>query len=291
LRPFRFATSVRKAGSLEEWVALARHSEDLGYSTLQVPDHFGKQFAIGPALGAIAATTSTIRMGCAVYANDFHHPALLAKEIGTLDLLSGGRVEFGLGAGWNREEYDSVGMPFDPPGVRVARLEESILLLKRLWTEDAVTFDGKFHQFTAYESHPRPIQRPHPPIMIGGGGRRVLTFAARHAQIVGLVQVALPGGGLDFDTDGMDVLAEKVGWVRRAAAGRADQPELHLLLWGVEVSAAASRDPSPHRLRGTIDEMVAALVDLRERFGISYITVLQNDMETFAPVVERLHGR
>src|SRR5438094_8938838 len=167
-RPFRFAAQIAGAGSAREWADHARKAEDLGYSTLTMPDHFGDQLAPVPALMAAAAATAELRIGTLVFCNDYKHPLVLAKEAATLDVLSDGRLELGLGAGWMRTDYEQAGIPYDPPATRVDRLEAAIATMKRLFVEAA----------------PQPVQRPHPPIIIGGGGRRVLSHAAREADIV-----------------------------------------------------------------------------------------------------------
>jgi len=212
-RAFRFGGAAFSAPSWPQWADNARRLEDLGYSTLLISDHFNpRNFAAIPALTAAALATTSLRVGCTVFDNDFRHPALLAKEAATLDLLSDGRLEFGIGAGWKKDvDYDRTGIPFDPPGTRVGRLEEAVRLIKRLWTEEAVTFAGRYYHVHELENRPRPMQRPHPPIFIGGGGKRLLSFAAREADIVGVAAQALPEGGLAIAQDTMGLLREKVG--------------------------------------------------------------------------------
>ena len=166
-RPFRFGVSVHQARSKDEWIATARQAEALGYSTLLMPDHLGEQFAPVPALLAAAEATQTLRIGSFVFDNDFRHPVMLAKEAATLDVLSGGRFEFGLGAGWERAEYEGAGLPYDPPAERVRRMEESLHIIKGLFADEPVTFSGKYYQLKDFEGHPKPVQRPHPPILIG----------------------------------------------------------------------------------------------------------------------------
>ena len=175
LRPFRFGVASVETASGSAWTEFARRAEALGYATLLVPDHYLNPLTPVPALMAAAAVTTTLRVGCTVFANDFRHPALLAKEAATIDLLSGGRFEFGLGAGWLKDEYDQVGIPFDPPGVRVARMEEGLRVIKGLWGEEPVTFAGAYYTISGLEGTPKPVQRPHPPIYVGGGGKRLLS--------------------------------------------------------------------------------------------------------------------
>lgn len=191
-RPFRFGVQLRGATSGQEWRAKCRRAEALGYDTLAVADHFPRGLGPFAALATAAAATDRIRVGAFVFANDFRHPAVLAKEAATLDLLSDGRLEVGIGAGWLRAEYEATGIPFDRAGVRIERLAEAIPLIKRLWTEDNVTAQGRFYQATDLTITPRPVQAPHPPVMVGGGGQRVLSLAARHAEIVALNPRATP---------------------------------------------------------------------------------------------------
>src|SRR5215211_9239903 len=226
-RPFRFGVIGEAITSRERLLDAPRRAEALGYSTLLLRDHFvaepfGDQLAPMVALTAAAGATRTLRVGTLVLDNDYRHPVLLAKEAATLDLLSGGRFELGLGAGWLREEYVSAGMPFDPAGVRVGRMEESLRLLKGLFSGESVTFAGEHYAVTGLESFPRPVQRPHPPLMIGAGSRRMLGIAGREADIVGILPKALPDGTISDDLAERtpETLKRKVGWAREAAGDR-----------------------------------------------------------------------
>src|ERR1700736_5674708 len=181
---FRFGVQLSKADSGATWRDTARKIEDLGYSTLFIPDHFEDQFGPLVALTVAAEATSTLRVGSLVFGNDYRHPMVLAKEIATLDLCSEGRVEFGLGAGWMTTDYEESGLPLDSPGVRIAPLAKSLAVMKSLWSTGKATFEGKHCRVTAALGSPTPAQRPHPPIIIGGGGKRVLGIAAREADIV-----------------------------------------------------------------------------------------------------------
>jgi probable F420-dependent oxidoreductase len=178
-RPFRLGVQLRATNSGREWREKCRRVEALGYDTLAVADHFPRGFGPFAALATAAAVTERIRVGSFVLANDFRHPAVLAKETATIDLLSDGRLEMGIGAGWLRSEYEATGIPFDRAGVRIDRLDEVIPLIKRLWTEDLVTARGRFYNVTDLSIQPRPVQAPHPPVMVGGGGQRVLSLPAR----------------------------------------------------------------------------------------------------------------
>src|SRR5450631_1248337 len=183
---FRFGVQLSKADSGPAWRATARKIEDLGYSTLFIPDHFEDQLGPLVALTVAAEATTELKVGSLVFGNDYRHPVVLAKEIATLDLLSGGRVEFGLGAGWMTTDYEQSGIAHDTSGTRIGRMEESLTIMKSLWSTGACTFAGEHYTVTGAVGAPLPHRRPHPPIIIGGGGRRVLGIAAREADIVGV---------------------------------------------------------------------------------------------------------
>ena len=306
-RPFRFGVTVPSVSAGSAWAEKARRVEQLGYSVLAVPDHFRDQLAPVPALTAAALATTRLRVGSLVFCNDFRHPVVLAKEAATLDVLSSGRFELGLGAGWLRAEYDQAGIRFDAPGTRVERLEEAVTIVKGLLAGERVTFTGRHYSIADLEGRPVPVQRPHPPVLIGGGGQRTLSLAAREASIVGFVPRALKdGSGLDRTDFGEAALRQKIQWVRAAAGDRFDSLELNALIQAVVVSdqrthtadqlAArfkVARDlvlESPYVLLGTIDEICDTIRQRRERYGISYLTVFERDMEAFAPVVEGLAG-
>ncbi len=178
-RPFRFAAALHDTTSATEFVEGARRIEALGYDVLLSGDHLTPRwFSPGPALTAAALSTTTLRVSCTVFDNDFRHPALLAKEAASIDVLTDGRLEFGIGAGWLKTEYDWIGLPFDPPGVRVSRLEESVQVIKGLWGDGPFSFSGRYYTIEGMNGTPKPVQRPHPPIFIGGGGKRLLSIAA-----------------------------------------------------------------------------------------------------------------
>jgi probable F420-dependent oxidoreductase len=305
-RPFRFGVTAPTVESGRGWTDRARRVEQLGYSTLAVPDHFRNQLASVPALAAAALATTRVRLGSLVFCNDFHHPAMLAREAATIDVLSGGRLELGLGAGWLRAEYEAAGIPFDGAPTRTERLAEAVTIIKGVLAGEPVTFSGR-HYSVADLAGSATVQRPHPPILVGGGGRRTLALAGREASIVGLVpRAGADGRGLDRADFGAAALAEKVAWVRAAAGDRFAALELHVLIQAVAVSAqrvqaaerlaarfGVSRDlvlETPYVLLGTIDEICETVRERRERYGISYLTVFERDMEALAPVVERLAG-
>jgi probable F420-dependent oxidoreductase len=310
-RPFHFGVTAYDAASREDWLTLARRAEILGYSTLAINDHLGTQPAPIAAIAAAAQVTTTLRLGCGVFANDFRHPIIFAKEAASLDVLSDGRFELGLGAGWRRADYEPAGLSFDPPGVRIARLGEAVQVLKAAFGDERVDFAGAHYTVHGFELRPKPVQRPHPPFLIGGAGKRVLTLAAREAGIVSLSVKGSADGGLDWESISLEATREKVAWVREAADGRADRLELHVMAIFVAVTDAPRqaaeamlRDwdvaevltvdrllASPHALIGSEDGIVETLLGLREQFGISYVSVFQEAMEPFAPIVARLSGQ
>src|SRR3974390_1253379 len=183
-RPCRFGVQVAQVGSAAGWRDKARKLEDLGFSTLFMPDHFGEELAPLPAIAMAAAHTSTLRVGSLVFDNDYKHPAILAKEAATIDLVCGGRFEFGIGAGWMKTDYDALGLDYDPPAVRVDRFEEALHIIKQCFAGEQFNFTGEHYRISDYTSFPKPAQA-HVPILVGGGGRRVLSIAAREARIIG----------------------------------------------------------------------------------------------------------
>jgi probable F420-dependent oxidoreductase len=309
-RPFRFGVSARTAQSAEEWTAKARRAEELGYSTLLVADHFGPSLAPLPALMAAAHATTTLRVGSFVFDNDYRHPALLQKEAATLDLLSGGRFEFGVGAGGDRPEYEEAGIAFDAPEVRVARLAEAVAIIKGLFRaglDEPFSYTGTYYQINGLHNGPPSAQRPHPPLVIGGGGRRLLTLAAREADIVGFAFWRHPDGKPNMASLTAEATDKQVAWVREAAGARFDELELNMLIQQVRVTdqresavqaLADEWEMSPtvigesaHMLLGSVTELVEQLQARRERYGISYITIFEPFMEPFAPVVQQLVGQ
>jgi probable F420-dependent oxidoreductase len=304
-RPFRFGVTVPIVAAGPAWAEHARRIEQLGYAILQVPDHFREQLAPVPALTAAALATTRLRIGALVFSNDFRHPVVLAKEAATLDVLSGGRFELGLGSGWLREEYDQAGIPFDAPGTRIERMAEAVTIVKGLLAGEPVHFTGRHYTIAGLRGTPTPIQRPHPPLVIGGGGQRLLSLAAREASIVSLVPRARrDGGGLDRGDFGEAAFRQKIEWVRAAAGDRLAALELHTLIQAVVVTdrrAIAAEQlatrfkigpelvlESPYVLCGTVEEICETLRQRRQTHGISYVTVFDRDLEVFAPVVERL---
>jgi len=308
MAPFRFAVQLSNASSGAAWRELARSIEGLGYSTLFIPDHFGDQFGPLVALTVAAEATTDLRVGSLVFGNDYRHPLVLAKEVATLDLLSEGRVEFGLGAGWMTTDYEQSGIPNDPPGMRISRMAESLAIMKSLWSTGAATLAGEHYAITGAVGAPLPRSRPHPKVIIGGGGRRVLGIAAREADIVG-VNPSLAAGYVGpevLETTTAEYYDQRIAWIREAAGDRFDDLELQVLTFLVQIvpdrEDALERlsamlgvtseqiDGSPIALVGTIDQIIERLVERRERFGFSYVVVHESEMEAFAPVVAALAG-
>lgn len=265
--------------SREEWLAFARRAEDLGFTTLVVSDHFGKQLAPLPALMAAAAVTSRIRLGSIVLDNDFRHPAALAKEAATIDLLSEGRLEVGLGAGWLAEDYTKTGIAFDPPGVRLARLAEAVQIYKGFFANDTLSYQGTYYQLQELDCAPKAVQQPRPPLMIGGRRKLMLQLAAREADIVSISLLEREPNPPSFE--------QKLQWVREAAGARMAEVVLHVNVNHVEVGDG---EPAgvPNRLIGSIDSICEQLHRWREECGVSYFVVPVRLMDALAPIVARL---
>jgi len=241
--PFRFGVNMRTAPSGAAWAETARRAEALGYSTLTVPDHFTEIFSPMPAIVAAAAATTRLRVGTLVLNNDFRHPVLLAREAALVDLLTDGRLQLGLGAGYMKSEYEQAGLPFDRGGVRVARLAEAVTILKGLLRGDTVTFEGHHYHVTGHAIHPRPRQQPHPPILIGGNGRHILALAACEADIVALTGLTFSQGGTGRDFSGFTAAGtdERLRWIAEVAPERLDRLELNALIQRVIVTDARAK--------------------------------------------------
>jgi probable F420-dependent oxidoreductase len=308
MKPFRFGVQVSQTSSASAWRDKARKMEDLGYSTLFMPDHFGEELAPLPAIAMAAAHTTTLRVGSLVFDNDYKHPAILAKEVATIDFLSDGRFEFGIGAGWMRTDYDALGLPYDPPAVRVDRFEEALHIVKQCFSGEQFTYHGEHYRMTDYASWPRPVQPGGPLILVGGGGRRVLSIAAREADIVG-INPNLSEGAITA-ASAQDSLApqtdRKVEWVRAAAGDRLDDIEIQIRFFVTKVThdragfaeaiapmfGVGPEDAleSAAVLVGSVDEIVDQLQRRRERWGLSYVVVGDDNVDEIAPVVAKLAG-
>ncbi|MDQ6796061.1 MAG: TIGR03621 family F420-dependent LLM class oxidoreductase [Chloroflexota bacterium] len=312
MRPFRFLAEAVEVVDGKVLAEKARRAESLGFDVLVFSDHLINQLAPIPAMATVAAATDKLRIGTFVFNNDLRHPAVLAQDLATLDVLSGGRLEIGIGAGWNKPEYDRAGLPFEPVGTRVGRLEEAVAVLKGLFGGGPFSFAGEHYTITEMDGQPKPTQQPHPPFMIGGGGRRLLTLAGREADIVSLA----PRIGANVRGDPTSITlaatAEKIGWVREAAGDRFSDIELNVYpsmspvivtdharaeVRKLRDRLRARGDPevsedelleSPHIFIGSIDGLVKKLQRLREQLGIS--SIMLGDIDELAPVVERLAG-
>lgn len=307
LPPFRFGVQCSSPPDITaaHWRDLARKVEDLGYHRLTVSDHLDDQLSPVAALMAAADATTSLRVGALLFCNDYRHPAVLAKEAATLDILSEGRFELGMGAGWMTSDYLAAGIPMDAPSVRIARLEEAIEVVRGLLSDGPCSFSGEFYEIQGLSGSPKPVQRPLP-LLVGGGGRKVLEVAGRHADIIGL-NPKLPNGVIDASA-GPDATAaatdRKIGWIREAAGDRFDQIELHtrihialisddrqgmaeMLAPALGISPADALE-SPHALCGTVDEICDDLLARRERHGIASIGLSLDAMDAMAPVVAQL---
>ena len=300
-RTFRFGVlGGADSSPVEKWHELARRIEGDGFSTLLVGDHFLTELSCTARLASAAAVTDTLRLGSYVYSNDFRHPALLAKEAAELDVLSGGRFELGMGAGWWKDEYDLVGIPFDEGPVRVSRFQESVQLVRSLLAGETVTHHGAHYDLEGYALPTAPLQRP-VPLLLGGGGPRMTRFAALHADIVGFDPKALPGGGKDPAEFGEAAFEAKLRLLDRVAGRTIAGPERGILLFHVarrledlpsegwaDVDLLAT---SPYTLIGQTRTMVETLLARRDRWGLSYYVCFDDDVEILAPVVSELTGR
>jgi probable F420-dependent oxidoreductase len=321
-RPFRFSVQAFEAGSAAAWRETARKAEDLGYATLFTTDH---HFGPGPiaeasghrpvdlaplvAMAMAAGATTTLRVGCRVFCVDYHHPAILAKELATLDLLSDGRLEVGMGAGWVAAEYEGLGIELDRPGVRIERLGEAIDLLEAHFGGGPIDVAGKHFGVHGFSGLPRPVQQPRPPLLVGGGARRILRLAGERADIVSINFNNAAGklGTASVVSSGEAATREKLDWVREGAGARFGDVELEMAAYFVSVGAGAAAaaeamatrfgvDPvtfasHPHALLGSVDEVRDRLVERRERFGFSYVNIAQRHLDEFAPVVSQLAGQ
>lgn len=315
MHPFRFGIINEQMKTPLEWMEHVKRVESLGFSTFLirdhfVPDFFGEQYAPLPALMMAVSITSKLRVGTMVLGNDYRHPVMLAKEIATIDALSGGRFEFGLGAGWLKSEYDKAGMAYDKNGVRVSRLEEAIAVYKGLFHHEPFDHQGDFYRIDGLHMTPQTIQRPHPPLMIGAGKKRMLKLAGREADIIGLLTTSVASGVVDRDPSERfaDAVRQKLAWVKEGAGSRYDQLELSLIPtilisdnresasqhlierngWqGVTVERVLEM---PAVFIGTHDEIAQSMIDRRKQFGFSYYVFSDNDTEMVAPLVTKLTG-
>jgi probable F420-dependent oxidoreductase len=308
-RPFRFGVQASSAPDRAAWADLARRCEAHGYDVLTMPDHFTDQLAPVPALMAAADATDALRVGALVWDNDYKHPLVLAKELATIDLLSDGRLEIGIGAGWMISDYEQSGIAYDSPKVRIDRFAEGLAVIKGCLGPGPFSFAGDHYTVTDYDGLPKPVQQPCPPVLIGGGGPRVLSLAAREADIIGINGTMTAGvvGPEAISTMTAEAVDDKVAIVRAAAGDRLADIEMNVRAFMVNVTndrsavmeglaSMLSVDPgfvpaSPFALIGTPAQIVEDLLARRERWGFSYVIVGAEDIESFAPVVAELAGR
>ena len=318
MRPFRFLAEPGDVADGKALVDAAHRAESIGYDVMVYPDHVVLPFGVVPLLATVAAVTERLRVAAFVINNDLRHPALVAQDMASLDVISGGRVEVAIGGGWNQPEYEALGIPFEAIGRRIGRLTEAVAVIKGCFGSGPFSFVGEHYTITNHDGLPKPVQQPMPPLFIGGGGRRLLTLAGREADIVGVAPRIMPsasgGGVIRTDPRSITVAAteEKLAWVREAAGDRFDGLEINAYpsgtspiltdharkdaadvldgirnRTGVEISLDEFLE-SPHVFIGSVDGLVAKLQEQRERLGISSIMV--GDIDTLAPVVERLAG-
>jgi probable F420-dependent oxidoreductase len=321
-RPFRFAVQSFNAASGADWASKVQRAESLGYSAFHLADHIIgpgpalsrtnhpiQGLAAVPAMAYAAAVTKSIRIGCRVFCVDYRLPVVLAKEAMTIDLLSNGRLELGLGAGWLKDEYEAVGLTMDTPGTRISRLEDVIRAVKAYCVEDELAVNNESVQWNEFQGLPKPVQTPHPPIMIGGGSKRVLMLAGETADIVSFNfnnrQGVIGPDGVQMSTAAET--AKKLDWIKAGAGDRFDQIELEIGAYFTIVTDQPDPIVSmfsqnfglpedemrqhPHALFGGVSAICDELERRREAYGISYITVGEDNMDSFAPVVDQLNGR
>ncbi|MGL4305893.1 MAG: LLM class F420-dependent oxidoreductase [Mycobacteriaceae bacterium] len=321
LRKFRFGAGGEgnaEEGGARRFVKLAQKAEELGYDTFAIPDHLGNQVGPLAALGALAVATNKIRLATSVLANGFRHPVILAKEATTIDVLSGGRLELGIGAGWMKEEFDKAGIEYESPGIRIKKLDESLTILDGLMRGQEVTFEGEYYQIRGLQGSPRPRQGPRPPIAVGGGGPKMLALAAKHADIISVATGTTAEGKLKLSDMTLTKTMERVDRIRAAAGDRFAEIELNWTIATIVVTddreataemalgAIAQGYPpnieadvqltvediltSPYLAFGTFEEIAEQIRNVRAQTTMSYVGIFPTQMETFAPVVEILKG-
>ncbi|MEN8114751.1 MAG: TIGR03621 family F420-dependent LLM class oxidoreductase [Actinomycetota bacterium] len=310
-RGFRFGLDIGENVGRDEFVALVRRAEASGFSVVTGPDHVGSRLAaVLPMLMAAAEVSPSIRVSPMVLANDFRHPVVLAKDAATIDILSEGRFELGIGTGWIKHQYEAAGVTYESARTRVDRFEEAIAVIKGCWSGEPFSFTGDHYQVKGVTC-PRPIQQPRPPILIAGAGPRMLKIAGREADIVSIAPLT-PGSstferfGSDLATSG-DRVAAQVDWIRQEARPRFDDIELSVFAHHVTVTDDADQNvqefaaqtqttpdevaQSPHVLIGSTPALVETLLDRRERYGLSYVVFGSDDLNAVEPIVSQLAGQ
>jgi probable F420-dependent oxidoreductase len=307
--PFSFGATCELSATRDEWRGLCRMIDDSGCSTLLVSDHFGDQLALVPALAAAIEATSRVRIGALVACNDYRHPVMYAKELATLDVMSGGRIDWGIGAGWLRSEYERVGITFDDGAERAERLFEAVAVMKRCFADEPFTFDGAYYRISQLDGRPKPVQRPHPRLLVAGSARRVLSFAGEEADIVGVAPSLLSRsiGRTPPRCSVEAAIDRQVEWIAAAAAKRQPTPTLNMVAFPAivtndrrakarQVAPALGYEPddvlrSPHAWIGTVEQICESLGQWRERWGVSYWAVPARALPAVTPVIDRLAGR
>jgi probable F420-dependent oxidoreductase len=321
-RPFRFAIQAFSSTSLKEWVDLARKVEDSGYSTLHVADHLlgpgskiegtghrVQTLAIIPAMTAAAMATTTLRIGSRMACVSYHLPTVLTKEMASIDVLSEGRLEIGLGAGWLVNEYEALGIPFESAGRRIQLLRETAEFMRMAYADEGeVDYHGEFIESIGYRAVPQPVQRPWPPLMIGGGAPKVLGLAGELADIVSVnfnnSSGTVGAGSIASSTE--DETHKKIEWIKAGAGERFDDIELETATYFISVEGRseitaesvvartgmelAELKRFPHAAVGSVEEICEELERRREEYGFSYITVGDAHLDAYLPIVERLAG-
>ena len=309
IKPFRFGIQASSLPDRKSWIELAKRTEASGFDVLTMPDHFTDQLAPVPALMSVADATTKLRVGALVWDNDYKHPVVLAKELATMDLLSDGRLELGIGAGWMISDYEQSGIPYERAGLRIDRMIEGIDVMKGCFAQGVFSYAGKHYTITNYDGLPKPLQAPCPPILIGGGGKRVLTYAAQVADIIGINATMSAGavGPEAISTMTAEAVDGKVDIIRETAGDRFNHVEMNIRAFlvnitddaagaisrlaagmGVEESMVAE---TPFALMGPPSKLIEDLIARRERWGFSYVIVGGEDIEKFAPVVAALSGK
>lgn len=307
---FRFGLLAKSPPSRREWVEKAKETEDLGYDTLLVGEHTFDWLSPLLVLQAAANVTTRLRIGTYTLGNDFRNPVMLARDAAALDILSDGRFELGLGTGWLMFDYKNTGIPFDSPRVRVSRMQETVHILKSAFGGESFSFRGEYYHIQDFQLAGQPVQRPHPPLLIGGGGKRVLAFAAQEADIIGLNPLTTPDGWIDLTTATEQATSQKIDWIKQAARDRPDiEISTHSVItqitdnrqaqdkaiselrenWNISEAMMSRPDilASPQVLIGSEDVLVEKLLYLRDVFGISYF-VFWEPLEPGARLIKRL---
>lgn len=311
-QPFRFGLQLHSPIESMTWLDSAKYAEQQGYSSLLIPDHFHHQYAPISALAAAAAATTEIKVGALVFGNDYRHPVTLAKEMATLDQISQGRCEFGIGAGWMRSDYEQLGLPYDRPGLRIDRMIEGLEIIRGCWGAEPFNFAGQHYSISNYDGQPKPYSTAGPPIIIGGGGPRMLGVAATHADIVGITANLRSGEiGEDAVADSMPAAYDaKLARLRESAGERLESLEISSLTMFTSITndrtktfndlsammcmPASEIADSPAVLAGSVPEIIETLQYRRERWGFNYVVVQQDggtSMEQFPKVVAALSGK